>query len=398
MRGRFDSSLPDDAGWTTPPFTARRVLRGTPGGAALAEAGGVARRWNDPLAALAWLDAERSGAERWVGYFAYELGRLFEPCAAYSSHASDVTLFEWGEVDHAGTGEAASAAGCRADTGPRPLKRPRPPMPPSTFTRDAYLRAVAHCVDYIRAGDIFQVNLSQTFTLPFAGTADGVYAALCARSPAAYGALLDFGGHAIVCNSPELFLRVTPDRRVVTRPIKGTRPLGHADELLASEKDAAELNMIVDLERNDLGRVCEVGSVRVTQRRTVETHPTLHHGVAEVQGRLRENVGLVELLAATFPGGSITGAPKIRAMQIIDELEPLPRGPYCGSIGTLDPDGGLQLNVAIRTATLDKQRGLLHVPVGGGIVADSDPAEEYDETLVKARALFDAAEAAGARR
>ena len=396
MRGRLDSSLPDDAGWTVPPFVAGRVLRGTSSGATLTEAGSVVRRWDDPLAAMAWLDAGRRDAARWVGYFAYELGRLFEPSAAHSPVTSEGTLFEWGEVDRAGSGEAASAAGRRADTGLPPPKRPRPPTPLSTFTRAAYLRAVARCVDYVAAGDIFQVNLSQTFTLPFAGTADALYAALLDRSPAAYGGLLDLGDRAIVCNSPELFLRVTSDRRVVTRPIKGTRPLGRADELMRSDKDAAELNMIVDLERNDLGRVCEVGSVRVTQHRTVETHPTLHHGVAEVQGQLRGDVGLVELLAATFPGGSITGAPKIRAMQIIDELEPVPRGPYCGAIGVLDPDGGLQLNVAIRTATLSG--GLLRVPVGGGIVADSDPAAEYDETLVKARAILDAVRAAGSQR
>ena len=351
MRGRLDSSLPDDAGWTTPPFAARRVIRGTAGGATLTEAGAVVRRWNDPLAALAWLDRERRGGRRWVGYFAYELGQLFEPTATARRRERDgrnpPPLFAFAECPI----PDQQSPRLRLVESQRPVaqdedqrrqqvriaRRTARPLQqvaatqrvavgarPSTFTRDAYLAAVARCVDYIRAGDIFQVNLSQTFTLPFAGTADALYAALLARSPAAYGGFLDFGDYAVVCNSPELFLRVTPDRRVVTRPVKGTRPLGQADELLRSEKDAAELNMIVDLERNDLGRVCETGSVRVTRRRTVETHPTLHHGVAEVQGQLRDNVGLVELLAATFPGGSITGAPKIRAMQIINELEPLP--------------------------------------------------------------------------
>jgi para-aminobenzoate synthetase component 1 len=157
-------------------------------------------------------------------------------------------------------------------------------------------------------------------------------------------------------------------------------------QLLASAKDAAELNMIVDLERNDLGRVCEVGSVRVVEPRTVEAHPTVYHGVATIEGLLRDDVTLVDLLRATFPGGSVTGAPKIRAMEIIDELEPVRRGPYCGAIGYIGGDGAIEFNVAIRTMTV--KDGLVHVPVGGGIVADSDPAAEYDETLVKARAMF----------
>src|SRR5206468_3008850 len=139
--------------------------------------------------------------------------------------------------------------------------------------------------------------------------------------------------------------------------------------LLASEKDQAELNMIVDLERNDLGRVCEVGTVRVTGPRSIEEHPTVYHGVATVEGRLREEVGLVELLRATFPGGSVTGAPKIRAMEIIEELEPVRRGPYCGAIGWIGPDGAMEFNVAIRTMVAT--RGKVYMPVGGGIVADS---------------------------
>src|SRR5258708_7143414 len=176
----------------------------------------------------------------------------------------------------------------------------------------------------------------------------------------------------------------------MTRPNKGTRPLGPKleAELLNSPKDRAELNMIVDLERNDLGRVCEIGSVKVTEPRVIEEHPTVYHGAATIEGTLRDNVGLVDLLRATFPGGSITGAPKIRAMQIIDELEPVRRGPYCGAIGYLSLDGHIQFNIAIRTMIV--KDGLIHIPVGGGIVADSDPAAEYEETLVKARAMFNA--------
>ena len=244
------------------------------------------------------------------------------------------------------------------------------------------------CLDYIAAGDVFQINLSHELRVACGRPAADVYARLRHRAPAAYGALIDAGDFAVVSNSPELFLRATPDRRVVTEPIKGTRPRGPgmAAELLASEKDAAELNMIVDLERNDLGRVCELGSVRVAGGRRVVEHPTIVHATATVAGTLRRGVGLVELLAATFPGGSVTGAPKIRATQIIADLERRPRGPYCGAIGHLDPDGTTQLNLAIRTMTL--AGGTAAVPVGGGVVADSTPAGEWDETLVKARALL----------
>jgi anthranilate/para-aminobenzoate synthase component I len=219
------------------------------------------------------------------------------------------------------------------------------------------------------------------------------YEQLRRESGSTYGAFLHFGDHALLCNSPELFLRITPDpqtgkRQVITRPIKGTRPRGDGmrDALLASKKDQAELNMIVDLERNDLGRVCEVGTVKVTQPRQIESHPTIYHGVATIEGDLRSDVGLVELLRATFPGGSITGAPKIRAMQIIDELEPTRRGPYCGAIGFISNDGHIEFNIAIRT--MIATAGQIHVPVGGGIVADSNPADEYEETLVKAAAMF----------
>jgi len=161
-----------------------------------------------------------------------------------------------------------------------------------------------------------------------------------------------------------------------------------ADALLDSAKDAAELNMIVDLERNDLGRVCRTGTVKVVEPRHVERHPTVYHGVAGVEGLLRDDVTLPDLLRATFPGGSVTGAPKMRAMEIIEELEPVRRGPYCGSIGYLSIDGHMQFSVAIRT--MIGRDGIVHVPVGGGVVADSQPAAEYEETLVKARAMLTA--------
>ncbi len=395
MRFRLDSSLPDDAGWTTPPTTAQRVLLGDACGAVLRDGtGAIQRRWDDPLAGLAWLDQQRRRGGRWVGFLAYELGYLLEPASAPAGwDVSAGLLYAWGWVPNlpkrlharpqmpAGAGIAGNAISSFR----------------STFTRPAYLEAVARCIDYIAAGDVFQVNLSQRLAIPFRGAPAALYASLLATAPAAYGALLELEDRAIISNSPELFLRVTAEGRIITRPIKGTRPRGAGDdsdaalaaELLASAKDAAELNMIVDLERNDLGRVCEIGSVRVSEPRTIETHPSVHHGVATVEGRLRADVGLVELLRATFPGGSVTGAPKIRAMQIIAELEPAPRGAYCGAIGHLDADGSITLNVAIRTMTLGD--GALHIPVGGGIVADSDPAAEHEETLVKARAMLRAA-------
>ncbi|MGA2583697.1 MAG: anthranilate synthase component I family protein, partial [Tepidisphaeraceae bacterium] len=260
----------------------------------------------------------------------------------------------------------------------------------SNFSREQYLAAVDRVLNYISAGDVFQVNLAQRFTAGLTTHPANIYRDLIRQSPALYGAYLGFGDFALISNSPELFLHVTPDRRIITRPIKGTRPIGPGmeEQLRDSIKDQAELNMIIDLERNDLGRVCEIGSVRVTQPRIIESHPTVYHGVATIEGRLRADVGFVDLLAAMFPGGSVTGAPKIRAMQIIDELEPHRRGPYCGAIGWLDSTGEIQFNVAIRT--MIAKSGQIHIPVGGGIVADSDPMEEYEETLVKAKAMFDA--------
>ena len=188
-----------------------------------------------------------------------------------------------------------------------------------------------------------------------------------------------------------MFLQLDADATVQTRPIKGTRPSdGDPDELLRSEKDAAELNMIIDLLRNDLGRVCDYASVRVTQPRTIESHPTVHHGVATVRGTLHRDRGLSHLLRATFPGGSVTGAPKIRAMQIIEQLEPVRRGPYCGAAGLIAFTDGrptARLSLTIRTLLIDRAAGRVQFSVGGGIVAESDPAAEYQETLDKAAAL-----------
>jgi para-aminobenzoate synthetase component 1 len=354
--------------------------------------GQAVRTWEEPLAALVWMAADITGDSnaRWVGYLSYDLGRLFEqlPCNALDDLRLPLFCFS----KHRNNPGAAVAPKGHASFGLRAKSAPagRPLREESSLPRDEYLRRVARAVEYIRAGDVFQVNLSQRLTQSLPIAPEQIWQNLKSRTPALYGAFLDCGDHTIVSNSPELFLHVAPDRRIITRPIKGTRPNqpGMEQQLRESIKDLAELNMIVDLERNDLGRICEIGSVRVTQPRTIETHPTVLHGVATIEGQLRSDVDFVDLLRATFPGGSITGAPKIRAMQIIDELEPVRRGVYCGAIGYLAGDGSMQFNIAIRTMTAVD--GEIHIPVGGGIVADSDPAAEYEETLVKARAMLDA--------
>jgi len=273
----------------------------------------------------------------------------------------------------------------------------------SNFTRSTYVAAVRRALEYIAAGDIYQVNLAQRFAAALStssATAPSLFAELQRRHPMPFAAYLDVDDFAVVSNSPECFLRLMPDS-VATFPIKGTRPRGHdpasdtanAQALRASAKDGAEHVMIVDLERNDLGRVCEPGSVAVGSFASVQSYPTLHHLVSEVRGRLRPGTSLREILRATFPGGSITGAPKIRAMEIIDELEPVRRGLYTGAIGFVDARGTGVFNIAIRTAIA--RAGRLTYHAGGAIVADSDPDAEYDETLLKARAFFEACGASG---
>ncbi len=253
-----------------------------------------------------------------------------------------------------------------------------------TFDRERYLDAVRRAKEYIVAGDVYQVNLSQRFHARVDADPWDVWQALCAESPAPHAAFVGFGRRALLSISPERFLELR-EGRLLTRPIKGTRRRGPgmAEELLASPKDDAELAMIVDLERNDLGRVCAPGSIRVTAPKTLETHPTVYHLSATVEGRCAK--GPVDVLRATFPGGSITGAPKIRAMEIIDELEPSRRGFYTGAIGTIGFDGSMDLSIAIRTVQADGTD--YYYQAGGGIVADSDPAAEYDETLAKAAAM-----------
>ncbi len=339
------------------------------------------RKWDDPLEALGWMSETFWPWEgRWIGYLSYDLGRLFEklPSGAKDDLGLPLFLFTYCRP----VADRPYAPEPKYATSESPLR--------SNFTREAYEAAVRRAIDYIGAGDVFQINLSQRFSAGLREQPGVIYQRLARQSPGIYGALLSYGDFALISNSPELFLRVTPDRRIKTRPIKGTRPhgAGMEEELRNSVKDQAELNMIVDLERNDLGRICKIGTVKVTEPRTIEAHPTVLHGVATIEGILRDEISLVELLRATFPGGSVTGAPKIRAMEIIEELEGVQRGAYCGAIGWLDAKGNMEFNVAIRTLII--KDGLAHIPVGGGIVADSKPAAEYEETLVKARAMFNA--------
>ena len=276
------------------------------------------------------------------------------------------------------------------------LRRLPPSSVTSNFTPAEYEAAVTRIRDYIAAGDVYQVNLAQRFETSFAGPPFDLYARLRALNPAPFGAYLSLGDVTVASISPERFVRLDPSGAVEARPIKGTRPRGvTADEdaalaaaLLASAKDRAENVMIVDLLRNDLGKVCGPGTVLVPELCALESHPTVHHLVSTITGELRDDADAFDVLRAAFPGGSVTGAPKIRAMEIIAELERAPRGVYCGAIGYISASGAMDMNIPIRTVVL--QGGAASFHAGAGIVWDSDPAAEYDETLAKARAMIEA--------
>ncbi|MEX2174867.1 MAG: anthranilate synthase component I family protein [Pirellulaceae bacterium] len=263
----------------------------------------------------------------------------------------------------------------------------------SNFTADGYRQTVQRAIDYLHAGDIFQVNLSQRLLFPAHGDPLAMYLRLRQCNPATFAAWFDLGEWQIASASPERFVGVQ-GRQVEARPIKGTRrrtawaeaDLFAGDELLESDKDRAENTMIVDLMRNDLSRVCQLDSIRVTQLCGLELYQFVQHLVSVVRGTLRDGCTPLDLLRGAFPGGSITGAPKVRAMQVIAELEPTARGPYCGSIGYLGFDGWLDLSILIRTITAG--RGWWQLPVGGGIVAQSSPQREYEETWHKATGLL----------
>ncbi|HEX3729288.1 MAG TPA: anthranilate synthase component I [Opitutaceae bacterium] len=283
---------------------------------------------------------------------------------------------------------------------PAPVLEPPPiAVPPGNFTQSEFEQTVESVKEYIRAGDIIQVVPSQRFVRPFTRSPLDLYRALRSVNPSPYMFLLDTGDYAIVGASPEVHVRLT-DGLVEIRPIAGTRRRGATvaedleleKELLADEKERAEHLMLVDLARNDIGRVCAFGSVHAPELMVVERYSHVMHIVSQVEGRIAEGRNAFDLMRATFPAGTVSGAPKIRAMQIIAEKEPVQRGFYAGALGYFSYDGNLDSCIMLRTSLL--KDGRLHIQAGAGIVADSDPASEYQETVSKASALFKAAEIA----
>jgi para-aminobenzoate synthetase component 1 len=349
-----------------------------------------------------------------VGYFGYDLGRRLEriPSLAEADIAMPdlaVGLYDWAVVvDHAaqrtwlvGNGrDERTFADWRGLVERVSAQAPPPPAPFRVRTRpvsnlDRYAYAAAfHAVqEHIRRGDCYQVNLTQRFEAEAEGDAWHAYVRLREINPAPFAAYLDLPDGKVVCSSPERFLRLR-DGRVETKPIKGTRPRSQdperdralAEELRTSAKDRAENVMIVDLLRNDLGKCCVPGSVRVSKLFDVESFASVHQLVSTVEGRLAKDMHALDLVAACFPGGSITGAPKVAAMKIIEQVEPQRRSVYCGSIGYIGFDGNMDTNIAIRTLV---QRGRrVYTWAGGGVVADSNVDAEYQESLDKAAAML----------
>ncbi len=376
-------------------------------------------------------DVPPSGMFRggWIGYFSYELGRHIErlPEKAHDDlslplirlcfydrfiaydHRSGlfwIVVLELSEDPESPSGKLASLERhLRHSEQIRLHELPRPSIEDidladarRNLTQQAYLDAVGQIKQYIWDGDVYQVNFSHRVELPFRGNPIRLFQWQNRHNPGNYAAYIDAGGFQVVSASPEMFVTIH-DGSIRTKPIKGTRPriddsrpaasLLNAEqfnELLVSEKEQAELNMIIDLERNDVAKICKPGTRRVIQSRAIEAYPTVYHAVATIGGELRDDVAFSDILKAMFPGGSITGAPKIRAMEIIDDLEPTARGIYTGSIGFVGLDRTACLNIAIRTIIINGSRAF--VQAGGGIVADSDPQAEWEETIVKARALL----------
>jgi len=350
-----------------------------------------------------------------IGYLGYDLGRRLERLPSLAAADVDmpelaIGIYDWAVVvDH----ERRSARLVGLGRDPRTFERwsslverlagsqamPAAPFrvltsARSSFSRDEYAEAFRRVQEHIRVGDCYQVNLTQRFEARADGDAWAAYLKLREINPAPFAAYLDFPDGRVLCSSPELFLRVVGDR-VETKPIKGTRPRAAdrardralAEELRSSAKDRAENVMIVDLLRNDLGKTCVPGSVRATKLFDVESFASVHQLVSTVEGRLARGKDALDLLEGCFPGGSITGAPKIRAMQIIEELEPQRRGVYCGAIGYVGYDGNMELNIAIRT--LVQHGDSIYAWAGGGVVADSEVESEYQESLDKAAALLE---------
>lgn len=342
---------------------------------------------------------------------AYDLGRVIERLPAVARierHAPALwaaryrAVYVWDRLQRTGRifgrdAQAVATLDARLSTWPTHAEPPRIGAAHAETEWAAYAEKFKQIQGHIRAGDVYQINFALRFVASAEGDPGRLFDRLHRRSPVPFAAGVRMGAHSAVLSiSPERFLAWDAAGRVETRPIKGTRPRGvdpAADarwiqDLQASPKDAAEHVMIVDLQRNDLGRICQAGTVRVRQHAGVESYATVHHLVSIVEGQRRDPMDLAGLLRATFPGGSITGAPKISAMGIIDALEPVRRGLYCGSIGYLDARGGGDLNIAIRTAILAE--GRLHYSAGGGIVADSQAEAEWAEAWQKARAFIEA--------
>ncbi|RDB41906.1 aminodeoxychorismate synthase component I [Halomonas sp. DQ26W] len=360
--------------------------------------------------ALALPDSELPFLGGLIGYWGYDLGRCLEPVGGRSQQivhlpASRVGLYDWALIqDHEAAETWLVASAERRGQVMEWLEAS--PLPGEPFRllapfegelhREDYARRFSAVQDYIRAGDCYQINLAQRFSAPFTGDLWEAYQRLRRATPTPYSGFMAWDQQAILSLSPERFLLCLEDGSVETRPIKGTRPRGLtpeqdrqlAEALSTSLKDRAENVMIVDLLRNDLGRVCHPGSVRVPQLCGLESYANVHHLVSIVCGELAAGKRPLGLLAAAFPGGSITGAPKVRAMQIIDELEPSRRSVYCGSLGYVDARGRMDTSIAIRTAVADA--GRLHLWGGGGLVADSNVDAEYTETLDKIRHLMGA--------
>ena len=381
----------------------------------------VERSTRDPLRIIKDLLGERVAAPRGlpfaggaIGYFAYDLGRRFEqlPALAIADVGTPdlaIGIYDWAVVvDHLERRSFLVGQGRDGRTFSEwerllVLVEPRPQLAAqrfkvlspvcSSWDRRDYERAFERIKTHIRAGDCYQVNLTQRFEARVDGDAWAAYLRLREINPAPFSAFLRTADADVLSSSPESFLRVR-DGHVQTKPIKGTRPRSSDPardraliaELEASGKDRAENVMIVDLLRNDLGKLCQPGSVRVTKLFDIESFASVHHLVSTIEGRLPRDKHALDLLAACFPGGSITGAPKVRAMQIIEALEPYRRGVYCGAIGYVGFNGNLDLNIAIRT--LVHSAGRIFAWAGGGVVADSAVDAEYQESLDKAAALL----------
>ncbi len=396
-------------------FSPRALLRISPAGEAVITTQGSTQTWaGDPFHLLERFHVELAPAAT-VTALSYELRHWIErlPHRADSLNLPVLYAGAYDWVLAYSYAKQAYQLRCRAestvdiDAVTAKLRRlcPQPLVPAcapargvveSSFRKQEYLHALRRILEYIEAGDVYQVNLAQRFvTAAWPDAALALRSVFAADDPMPYAAYLACGDFALVSNSPECLLTKQASR-ITTFPIKGTRRRGSTDReeealrrnLLEDEKEQAEHVMIVDLERNDIGKICRAGTVAVEEFARIATFPKLHHMVSRIGGEVSADISLAAILRAIFPGGSITGAPKLRAMEIINELEPVSRGFYTGAIGIIDATGDARFNIAIRTATV--AGGRIYYHAGGGVVADSNPEAEYAETLLKAASFFSA--------